>query len=376
MVFAGFLNWAALCRQRLNMAASVVLSALVCGHANAAVGLSQIDATPQDGPITLYYPSAGAERGVQRGPFFFRMAENGAPVRGNGRLVVVSHGTSGSPWVHADLARSLVEAGFVVALPEHQGDNYKDHSDNIGAVSRRPAEVSRAIDALGRDPRFAPLLNLDKVGVYGMSAGGHTALTMGGGHWAPTGFRDHCTAHIEDDFQFCVGVITTLDGGPLDGVKKWAAKLAIRWLFYDATVRSHDDPRVAAVVAAVPAAAMFDMGSLAVPRVPLGLVTARQDRWLVPRFHSDRVLAVCKACELIADLPDGGHGAPLSPLPPGLTGVLGDLLNDPPGFDRSQMPGVDRKTAAFFSRHLLGADAQPPTGGTLAEVADARRHVP
>lgn len=115
----------------------------------------------------------------------------------------------------------------------------------------------------------------------------------------------------------------------------------------------HADPRVAAVVAGVPSSADFDMASLAHPRVPLGLVTARQDRWLIPRFHSDRVLQACQSCELIADLPTGGHGALLSPLPPGLTGLLGDMLNDPPGFDRSQMAEVDRKITAFFAMHLL-----------------------
>ena len=49
----------------------------------------------------------------------------------------------------------------------------------------------------------------------------------------------------------------------------------------------------------------------------------------------------------------GGHGALLSPLPPGLTGLAAALLNDPPGFDRSQLPALDRRIAGFFSRHLL-----------------------
>jgi hypothetical protein len=83
------------------------------------------------------------------------------------------------------------------------------------------------------------------------------------------------------------------------------------------------------------------------------LITAQNDRWLVPRFHSDRVLAACRNCEHLAHLPTAGHGALLSPLPPGFTGLLGDMLNDPPGFDRGAMPEVDRKTAAFFGRHLL-----------------------
>ena len=335
------------------------LASLLCGWAWAgvgmSVGLSEIPATPQDGPITLYYPTSGAEGPVKRGLFNLQLAPQGTPVPGNGRLVVISHGSGGAPWVHADLARRLVHSGFVVALPEHRADNYKDDS-NPGPDSwaLRPAEVSRAIDAVGRDPRFAPLLSLDKVGVYGMSAGGHTALSMAGGRWSKAGFKNHCEAHLVDDFQSCVGLITRLTGGPLDGLKKWGALAVIRHRFDDDTMLQHTDPRVAAVVAGVPSSADFDMASLAAPRVPLGLVAAQQDRWLIPRFHSDRVLQACKACEVIADMPTAGHGALLSPLPPGFTGLLGEMLNDPPGFDRASIaPAVDRKIADFFGRHLL-----------------------
>ncbi len=344
-----------------------------------SVGLAQIEPSGPDGPpITLFYPSSSTAKPVQRGPYTLDVAEQGAPVRGNGRLVVVSHGTGGNAVVHSDLARRLVQAGFVVAVPLHHADNYLDHSDNNGALTRRPVELSRTIDAVGRDPRFAPLLSLDKVGVYGMSAGGHTALVMAGARWSMTGFRDHCDANLADDFQYCVGVITRLTGSWFDGVRLWFARSAIRWMFSDPTVHAHADPRVAAVVAAVPAAAHVDIASLAVPRVPLGLVTAHQDRWLVPRFHSERVLQACQACERVADLADGGHGALLSPLPPGLGGILGDMLNDPPGFDRGQLPAVDGSTAAFFTRHLVDAPVGPDPGPrpNLPDVADARRHVP
>lgn len=330
--------------------------ALLSGVAQAAVGLSEIPATADDGPVTLYYPSSDEARPVQRGRFTLTLAAQGTPVRGNGRLVLISHGSGGSPWVHADLARSLVEAGFVVAMPEHRADNYRDGSDpGPDSWTRRPAEVSRAIDALGRDARFAPLLKLDKVGVYGMSAGGHTALSMAGGRWSPAGFKQHCEAHLVEDFQTCVGLITRLTGGPLDGLKKWAALTVIRHRFDDAAPRVHSDARVAAVVAGVPASADFDMASLAAPRVPLGLITAQQDRWLVPRFHSDRVLQAClPRCAHITDLSTGGHGALLSPPPPELTGLAGEMLNDPPGFDRPATTAeVDRKTTAFFTRHLL-----------------------
>ncbi len=336
--------------RRAFLAASLTLAG---GLAQAAMGLGAIPATDIDGPVTLYYPTEAAAEPVTRGPFTLMVAEQAKPARGNGRLVVISHGSGASPWVQADLARSLVEAGFVVAMPQHYADNYKDGSNpgpNSWAI--RPQEVSRAIDAIGRDARFAPLLTLDHVGVYGMSAGGHTALSMAGGRWSAAGYKQHCETNLVDDFQSCVGLITRLTGGLLDGIKKWVALAVIRHRFNDETMLSHEDPRVAAVVAGVPFAADFDMASLAKPRVPLGLVTAQQDRWLVPRFHSDRVLQACTTCEHLVDLPNAGHGALLSPLPPGLTGLLGDMVNDPPGFERSQMHGVDQKITAFFVQHL------------------------
>ena len=73
---------------------------------------------------------------------------------------------------------------------------------------------------MGADARFGPLLTLDQVGVFGGSAGGHTALSVAGGRWSPAAFRRHCEANIENDFSSCVGYITRLRGNLLDGLKK------------------------------------------------------------------------------------------------------------------------------------------------------------
>ncbi|MFZ6872334.1 alpha/beta hydrolase family protein [Undibacterium sp. Di27W] len=343
-------------KQLLNWSGYLLLGLLFFagGMARASVGLTEIAPTASDGTITLYYPSNAPEQAIHRGPFHFKLAVQAEPVRGNAHLIIISHGSGGSPWVHADLARSMVEAGFIVAMPEHHADNYKDDSDpGPDSWTLRPAEVSRAIDAVGRDPRFSPLLTLDKVGIYGMSAGGHTALSMAGGRWSPATYKQHCEEDLADDFQSCVGLTTRLKGNIFDGLKKWLALMVIRHRFSDTTMREHHDPRVAAVVAGVPTAADFDMASLQNPPVPLGLVTAGQDHWLIPRFHSDKVLAACRTCELVAHLPEGGHGALLSPLPPNLSGLEGDMLNDPVNFDRSQMAGVDKKITVFFEKHLL-----------------------
>jgi predicted dienelactone hydrolase len=332
------------------------LLALACAWAEAGVGLTELPGLKGDGPVTVYYPSTKPDQPLQRGPFSLNLDWQGPPARGNGRLVVISHGSGGAPWVHADLARALVDAGFVVAMPEHHGDNYKEPT-HPGPESwkLRPAEVSRAIDAVAQDARFAPLLSLDKVGMYGMSAGGHTALVLAGGRWSPALFARHCEAHITQDFPACAGLITGLKGNFLDGLKQSVVRSVIRYRFDDATWYTHADPRIQAIVAGVPFAADFETASLARPRVPLALVTAGRDKWLAPQFHSGPVLQGCKSCEHIADLPTAGHGALLSPLPPldKLGPIAADLMGDPPGFDRSQLPQVDRKIVAFLRAHLL-----------------------
>ena len=142
--------------------------------------------------------------------------------------------------------------------------------------------------------------------------------------------------------------------------------------FDDARPREFHDPRIAAIVAAVPAAADFDLASLAEPRVPLALVLAEKDRWLAPRFHGGAVRNACRPCEVIADMQDAGHGAMLSPLPPGFSGIEAELLNDPPGFDRSRMPEVDRKIAAFFVHHVP-AVAAPADARVWATVQSRSR---
>lgn len=333
----------------------ISLLAVASAYAQAAMGVSRVTPLEGEDPVTVFYPAATAEQPVRRGPFRLSLAEEAAPVRGNGRLVIISHGSGGNPWVHSDLAHALVDAGFVVAMPQHKGDNAFDPS-HPGPASwkMRPVEVSHAIDAVAKDPRFAPLLSFDKVGMYGMSAGGHTALSLAGGRWSATQLRDHCEAHLDEDFHTCVGLATRLKGDVLDGVKKTVALSVIRSRLDDAQWQAYADPRIKAIVAGVPFAVDFDPQSLAHPVVPLGLVTARRDKWLTPRFHSDRILAACKSCELIADVPDGGHGALLSPPPPAevLGDIARDLIEDPPGFDRKQMAGVDKRIAAFFVRHL------------------------
>jgi len=331
------------------------LTLQAAAHA-ATVGTLTLPADEAGAALTLFYPTAAAGRPETRGDLQLMLAEGAPPTPGNGRLVAISHGSGGGPWVHSALAQALVEAGFTVAVPLHRGDNWRDDgSPGPDSWKLRPAEISHAIDRVAADPRFAGL-NLDRVGAFGMSAGGHTVLTLAGGAWSPERFRRHCEQHLAEDFQACVGLATSLNGGWLDGLKLWLARRVLNWKFAgDDAPQTHTDPRIAAIVAGVPAMADFDLDTLTHPRVPLGLIAASDDRWLLPRFHSDRLRAACPGCELLADLQGAGHGALLAPPPvAGLSELACAMLCDPPGFDRPVATALwQGPTVAFFRRHLL-----------------------
>ncbi len=158
--------------------------------------------------------------------------------------------------MHLDLVRTLVDAGFTVALPEHQADNYKDDSEpGPPSWRRRPVEVSRAIDRLSREPAFASRLDLEHVGMFGMSAGGHTAPTLAGGRWSPSRLRRHCQLHIAEDFHACAGPSLALSGGALDGIKRFIVTAINDRKLDDSSWYEHRDPRIIAVAAGVPFAA-------------------------------------------------------------------------------------------------------------------------
>ena len=327
--------------------------------AQASVGLDVLPGQGDEGPVTVFYPAQTASAPLKRGTFTLDVAWQAAPVPGNHRLVVLSHGSGGSPWPQADLASALVNAGYVVALPEHRGDNWHDHR-RVGPPSWkiRPQEVSEAIDRLSADSRFSPLFDARQVGVYGMSAGGLTALTLAGAYWSPARFAQHCDEHADEDAVACTGGMVHRNGW--DGVKITLARWYVNLRYgHDTETQSHTDERVKAVVAAVPMAAPIDLDSISHPALPkppaLGLVEARRDEWLVPRFHIDPVLEACgPRCERVADLPEGGHGAVLSPWSNERAAEVDRFLMDPPGFKRaSEVPATFDKIVTFFNRHLL-----------------------
>lgn len=344
-------------------------SALFAAAAQAQVGMTTYHV--QARPVTLTYPTQVASIPVTFGPFTIDVAMNAPALNQRQRLIVISHGTGGSAIADHALAAALSQAGFVVAQPQHEGDNWQDtRMAGPKSFQRRPQEVMQVIDALAKDPKWSARLDLAKVGVHGMSAGGVTGIALAGGQWRMLDLVRHCQTHPKADESFCFQ-------GAKDGqarAERQAGYDRARYVpafFLPAELKNvhggrtpdkgntevRPDPRIASVTLAVPLASIFSAESLARIRVPVGVVSAQRDEVLVPRFHSAHLLAHCKACTLLADLPGAGHFDVLWPWPESVARDVATMQvrggAPVPGFDHSLRGAAHAKIVAFHRQHLL-----------------------
>jgi predicted dienelactone hydrolase len=340
-----------------------------------SVGLRQIQAGSM--PITLVYPTAAVAQTMTYGAFTIQVASNAAPLAapssvtsGKRALIVLSHGTAGSALPDHALAATLARAGFVVAQPEHRGDNWQDFS-RAGPESwkTRPQDVSDSIDAVARDPVLAALVDTRRVGVHGMSAGGVTGLALAGAQWRMLNLVQHCAQHQSEDIGFCLnGLAGQTWPQLLRKTQFFMARLVTESTAPDhlnvlhggkgpahATGQGHD-PRIAAVSLAVPVGAIFTAESLSRIRIPVGLSTAGHDGVLLPRFHSQHVLQHCNTCTTLSDHPQAGHFDSLSPWPASVaqtvaaTQMRGGLPN--PAFTDADRQKAFDQIALFFKQKL------------------------
>lgn len=306
-----------------SWAIAFTLLAASTSHAQiTSVGMRQIQSGGM--PITLVYPTTAAGQTITQGAFTLQVASNAQALpasTGKRSLIVLSHGTAGSALPDHALAATLARAGFVVAQPEHRGDNWQDFS-RAGPESwkTRPQDVSETINALAQDPVLAPLLDTRRVGVHGMSAGGVTGLALAGAQWRMLDLSQHCARHMTEDIGFCLNGLAgqtwaqrvrkaqftmarflTQDNAPAALKTRHGGKNA------EAPQDTRPDPRVAAVSLNVPVGAIFTTESLARITIPVGVTTAGNDWVLVPRFHSGHVLKHCKTCITLSDHPTAGH---------------------------------------------------------------------
>jgi predicted dienelactone hydrolase len=350
------------------LASSILLTSAGQAKTDVSVGLREIRSG--DLPITLVYPTAEQVQTYTQGAFSLKVAHDAAPLasrQGRRQLIVLSHGSAGSPLPDHHLAATLARAGFVVAQPQHRGDNWQDFS-RAGPESwkTRPQDVRETIDAVANDSVLGPLVRTDRVGVHGMSAGGVTALVLAGGQWRMLDLIRHCGRYLDEDIGFC---LNGLGQHPMQQQMRRAQFVLSERTpdqFLPATMQAahggivaadpRPDPRIAAVSLLVPVGAIFTAESLARIRIPVGLTQADADTVLLPRFHSQHVLRHCPGCRALSSHTQAGHFDWLAPWPASVaqavadTQMRGGLPNE--NFAPAERQSAFDRIAAFFLQSL------------------------
>ena len=320
-------------------AAGLLMMLGLAAHAGD-VGFQQL--TIQDGaekPLTVgvWYPT-DAPVSLQPLGSFTQSVAAGAPVAGaNLPLVVMSHGTGGWYGEHYDTALALAHAGFVVAAVSHTGDTYDDHSQ-AALIWKRPAQIHRLIDYMLADWSDHGRVDAGRVGVFGFSAGGFTALVAAGGTADLNLVKPHC---LKLPAAFECGMLAKASAADL------ASIIPPRSAFvHDARIR-------AAVVAAPALGFSFEREGLKDIHVPMQLWRAEDDHVLPNQDYAQAVRDALPRAPDYHVVANADHFDFLAPCSELLAQRAPDICMERPGFDRAAFHAeFDQAVVAFFERTL------------------------
>ncbi|MDR1621229.1 MAG: hypothetical protein LBS00_02515 [Synergistaceae bacterium] len=292
---------------------------------NPSTGCRSVELRDEPGhaafPMTIMYPASECEN-LEEAAHDSSVPKDAAPKgkRPSFPLVVISHGSGGTPLLYRTLARHLAGNGFVVGMPEHPFNNRNDNSlaGTVENLVNRPRHIRAAVDWFFGSKVFSPLLESNAVAVIGHSMGGYTALALAGGVPTPLPREaggEH-TVHID--------------------VKA--------------------DPRVKTLVLLAPAAAWFSArGALSGVKIPILMLVGEKDKHtpyernarLVLDGVPDRAKIQCRIVK------NAGHFSFLSPFPKHMVKESFPPSQDPPGFDRIRFHhAMNAEILDFLSRTL------------------------
>ncbi|HEX6533447.1 MAG TPA: hypothetical protein VF041_02550 [Gemmatimonadaceae bacterium] len=291
-------------------------------------------------PITvgIWYPTEAPAKPEPLGGWTQMVATSAEVAPGRHPLVVMSHGNGGWFAGHYDTALQLAHAGFVVASLTHPGDNYQDQSRATDLPARVNA-IHHLIDyMLDTWPRHGAI-DPRRVGIFGFSAGGLTALIASGGVPDLSTFPAHCRAHPDNDD--CV--IVARAGLELDD-------LAAR---FPPSVWTHDSRIEAAVVAAPALGFTFLPHGLDHVTIPVQLWRAEDDTVLPQPDYADAARRALPTPPEYHVVPNAGHYDFLAPCDSATAAHVPGICTSAPGFDRRAFhEEFDRAVVAFFRKTL------------------------
>ena len=286
--------------------------------------------------VGIWYPSKALAAPQRLGLFEQTVAEGGAVAGRDLPLIVMSHGTGGSFEGHYDTALALADAGFVVAAVTHTGDNYREQIQ-LGRLENRPRHIKVLIDYMLSSWQHHAALDPSRIGMFGFSAGGFTALVAIGGTPDMRTVAPYCAAHPD---EWSCRMLK-------DRKINVSANMTGQWNWV------HDRRIVAAVIASPALGYAFSAEALSSVTVPIQLWRGDSDEILPHPNYAQAIYDRLQVKPEYHVVPNAGHFAFLAPCTPALAAVAPQICRDPQGFDRAAFHReFDPAVVAFFKAKL------------------------
>ena len=296
----------------------------------------------------LWYPSAGDGRRVfhgENGVFHGTEVLDGARMAG-GRfpVIVASHGLGGNIGALGWLTAGLARVGALVVSVNHPNSTTRDFNLQEGLKHwTRVQDLQAALDYLAARPELAAHADFSRIYAVGFSAGGWTALALGGLRADLEGYAAHCETAPASPFH-CADM--TRRGADLKAYStgEWNA--------------SRKDDRIRAV-AAIDPALTYGLGEThaqeLVDKVLLiGLGTGETRLPATDFSETGSGFAAHVPDAEIETMAPAAHFSALLPCKPRGAEILaaeGDdpVCDDPPGVDRESLHGrIVTRIASFL----------------------------
>ncbi len=318
---------------RLAIAASVALfwasSLFAQERFNVGTSTANTGLMADNIPVRFFYPTDAEMKVEEFGPWEIMIAKSTAVSPGQHPVIFIAHGFGGNSWNHHLLARELAARGNVVAAPHFREDHKRNGSAAL--FHRRAREFRSTVEYVLKKSDIRTNIDPDRVGAFGYSLGGFTALQSAGARYDANLAIEHCQ-QPENDPKFC-------DIGEARSFHVEAVRDILR---------SH---KLQAVVLAAPLGVIFT--DLKDVTAKLWIIRAGADEELRFPYHAERIHQLIGKDHDYLVIDDLHHYAFLSPFPASIANEVGDPAVDPDGFNREVfLLPLNQDIADFFDEAL------------------------
>ena len=271
-------------------------------------------------------------------------------------LIVITQGFGATPDTYGYIARQLASYGYAVASIEHRGTNLAERLKypNTELTNwivpsefiSRPLDVTHLLDKLellAKDPAWKNRLDLDRVGVFGYSFGGYSALAIAGAEINFPRLEEECSTE------------------ELNPVVSFTFQCQAKYLApYSGKLK---DPRIKAVFSVYPLTnPIFGKEGMSQIDIPTAIVAGSKDNVSPPVQNQIHPFLWLKTPDkYLALISPAGHLTTVKPEDRGIEGI--PKVEETPQSDPQGAIAANYLTSlsvAFFNRYLQGLEEYQP----------------